>query len=89
MTDEELNIISDLLDSWKEFNWQPEWFETKKIDTELYSRILRFQKSHHLNATGVIDYKTFEKLYTVESFTILYSSSGELYSSNTISIIGF
>ncbi|CAB4160084.1 Peptidoglycan binding-like [uncultured Caudovirales phage] len=67
MTDEELNIVSDLLDSWKEFNWEPEWFDWKKIDIELYSRILRFQKSHHLEVTGIIDYKTYEKLYTVRS----------------------
>lgn len=76
MTDEELNIVSDLLDSWKEFNWQPEWLDTKKIDTELYLRILRFQKSHHLNATGVIDYKTFEKLYTVKQSDKLESQRG-------------
>jgi len=65
MTEQELNKISLQLDSWKRFKWEPEWFGVRKINLEIFDKVVEFQKLFlHKRCDGFIDYKTFELIYS-------------------------
>ncbi len=85
MTEEELNRISYQLDSWKRFKWEPEWLGVKRINMEIFPKIIAFQKSFlHSKCDGFIDYKTYELLFSITHPLIKEKSKLETTNSFTL-----
>lgn len=82
MTEEELNKISYQLDSWKRFKWEPDWLGVKRINVELFPKVIAFQKTFlHPKCDGFIDSKTYELLFSITHPLIREKSKTEIINS--------